>query len=196
KKVTEMLDTVLNPNGEQVAEFYEKFKAGETAYADSIFSLSNAYRNNAALNIADGNDSLLFQFDLDPTLLASYYDKAEFKTALEKAIDEEEMSYLITGTSVVAAEGTQYLIKNLLTSLIIAIFIIAILMAFLFRSWRMVVISLVPNFIPLLVTAGIMGLFAIPIKPSTLLVFSIAFGISVDDTIHFLAKYRQELKVR
>ena len=68
-------------------------------------------------------------------------------------------------------------------------------MALLFRSWRMVVASLVPNFIPLLFTAGIMGFAGIPIKPSTLLVFSIAFGISVDDTIHFLAKFRQEMKV-
>lgn len=67
-------------------------------------------------------------------------------------------------------------------------------MAFLFKSWRMVIISLIPNFIPLMTTAAIMGFFGVPMKPSTLLVFSIAFGISVDDTIHFLAKFRQELK--
>ncbi|MDB2657219.1 MMPL family transporter, partial [Crocinitomicaceae bacterium] len=77
-----------------------------------------------------------------------------------------------------------------------AIIAIAILMAILFRAWRMVLVSLVPNFIPLLFTAGIMGWFGIPLKPSTLLVFSIAFGISVDDTIHYLAKYRQELKTK
>ena len=66
-------------------------------------------------------------------------------------------------------------------------------MAWMFRSLRMVVVSLIPNLIPLLLTSSIMGYFSIPIKPSTILVFSIAFGISVDDTIHFLAKYRQEL---
>ena len=66
-------------------------------------------------------------------------------------------------------------------------------MAYLFRSFRMIVISLIPNLLPLLVTAGMMGFIGVPIKPSTILVFSIAFGISVDDTIHFLAKYRQEL---
>ena len=65
-----------------------------------------------------------------------------------------------------------------------------------FNSFRMVVVSLIPNMIPLLITASIMGYFGISIKPSTILVFSIAFGISVDDTIHFLAKYRQELKYR
>jgi predicted RND superfamily exporter protein len=69
-------------------------------------------------------------------------------------------------------------------------------MALLFNSARMVVISLIPNLIPLLFTAGLMGYFGVAIKPSTILVFSIAFGISVDDTIHFLSKYRQELKLR
>ena len=66
-------------------------------------------------------------------------------------------------------------------------------MAYLFRSFQMIVISLVPNLLPLIITAGIMGFIGVPIKPSTILIFSIAFGISVDDTIHFLAKYRQEL---
>ena len=67
-------------------------------------------------------------------------------------------------------------------------------MALLFRSFFMVLVSLLPNLFPLLITAGIMGYFGVPLKPSTILVFSIAFGISVDDTIHFLAKYRQELR--
>ena len=66
-------------------------------------------------------------------------------------------------------------------------------MAWMFNSFRMVVISIIPNLIPLLLTGAIMGFFGIALKPSTILVFSIAFGISVDDTIHFLAKYRQEL---
>ena len=66
-------------------------------------------------------------------------------------------------------------------------------MAYLFKNFRMIIISLIPNLLPLLITAGLMGFIGIPIKPSTILIFSIAFGISVDDTIHFLAKYRQEL---
>ena len=76
----------------------------------------------------------------------------------------------------------------------IAIFVIAVLMSFLFKSWRMVLVSLLPNLVPLIFTSALMGYFGIPIKPSTILVFSIAFGISIDDTIHFLAKYRQELQ--
>ena len=68
-------------------------------------------------------------------------------------------------------------------------------MSFLFRSLKMVLVSLLPNLLPLIFTSALMGYFGIPIKPSTILVFSIAFGISIDDTIHFLAKYRQELKI-
>jgi predicted RND superfamily exporter protein len=100
----------------------------------------------------------------------------------------------ITGTSVLFLEGTTYLVKNLFSSLLLAVGLIAILMAWMFSSSRMVVVSLLPNLIPLVFTGALMGYFGISIKPSTILVFSIAFGISIDDTIHFLAKYRQELK--
>lgn len=99
----------------------------------------------------------------------------------------------VTGTSFLFLQGNTYLIQNLKQSLVLAVILIAIIMAFLFRSARMIVISLVPNIIPLVVTAAIMGYFGVALKPSTALIFSIAFGISVDDSIHFLAKYRQEL---
>ena len=89
--------------------------------------------------------------------------------------------------------GTHYLVNNLAISITLAILVIALMMAILFTSIRMVFIALIPNIMPLIFTAGIMGWTGISIKPSTILVFSIAFGISVDDTIHFLAKYRQEL---
>ena len=194
--LSKKMDAILNPTYEKAISFYEKVKKGNTNFVDSLFQLSSAYRNNLTYQLAEGNDSLLFQFDLDPTLLSSYYDKPGFIESLKSAIEEEKIEYIFTGTAIVAAEGTQYLIKNLLTSLAIAIGMIAAMMALLFGSWRMVIISLVPNFIPLLFTAGVMGFFAIPVKPSTILVFSIAFGISVDDTIHFLAKYRQELKTK
>ena len=100
----------------------------------------------------------------------------------------------ITGKALVFLKGTKYLINNLVLSLSLAIFLIAVFMAFMFRSFKMILISILPNILPLLITAGLMGYFGVPLKPSTILVFSIAFGISVDDTIHFLAKYRQELQ--
>jgi len=119
----------------------------------------------------------------------------ELSADIDSLFPAKKYSYTITGTSIVFFKGTQYLINNLFISLSLAIILIAIFMAMMFSSARMVVISLIPNLLPLLLTAGMMGYFGIPIKPSTVLVFSIAFGISVDDTIHYLAKYRQELIV-
>ena len=118
----------------------------------------------------------------------------KLKLQIDKIFDSEKYDVKLTGTSVVFLSGTNYLVKNLFISLFLAIVLISIFMAWIFNSFRMVVVSLIPNLIPLLLTASIMGYFGIAIKPSTILVFSIAFGISVDDTIHFLAKYRQELK--
>lgn len=113
---------------------------------------------------------------------------------IHKIFPEERYNVTMTGRALIFQKGTNYLVKNLVISLGLAIFLIAVFMAWMFRSARMIFVSLVPNMLPLLVTAGLMGYLGVPIKPSTILVFSIAFGISVDDTIHFLAKYRQELK--
>ena len=112
---------------------------------------------------------------------------------IKKVLPSERYDVTITGKAYLFTKGTKYLVKNLVTSLALAIVLISLFMAYMFRSFRMIVISLIPNIFPLIVTAGVMGFAGIPIKPSTILVFSIAFGISVDDTIHFLAKYRQEL---
>jgi len=112
---------------------------------------------------------------------------------VNKVFPEERFDVSLTGKALVFLKGTNYLVKNLVISLSLAILLISIFMAWMFRSYKMILISLIPNMLPLLITAGLMGYLGVPIKPSTILVFSIAFGISVDDTIHFLAKYRQEL---
>ena len=101
----------------------------------------------------------------------------------------------LTGNSVVYAKGTNFLIRNLFESVGIAILLISLLMALLFSSLRMILVSMIPNIIPLLITAAIMGFSGIPIKPSTIIVFSIALGISVDNAIQYLSRYRHELKV-
>ncbi|MDO5979372.1 efflux RND transporter permease subunit [Flavivirga spongiicola] len=116
------------------------------------------------------------------------------ETKINKVFPEERYDVTMTGKALVFQKGTKYLVKNLAISLSLAIFLISLFMAYMFRSGRMIIVSLIPNLLPLLVTAGLMGYLGVPIKPSTILVFSIAFGISVDDTIHFLAKYRQELQ--
>ena len=104
-----------------------------------------------------------------------------------------DLKISITGTTPLFIKGNKFLIENLWFSLCLAFVIIAIIMAVLFVNFRMIIISLIPNVIPLMITAGLMGFAGIHLKPSTALIFSIVFGISVDDSIHFLAKYRQEL---
>lgn len=112
---------------------------------------------------------------------------------INKIFPPERYDVTVTGKALVFQKGTHFLVNNLIMSLSIAIFLIALFMAWMFRSFKMIIVSLIPNLLPLIITAGVMGFVGVPIKPSTILVFSIAFGISVDDTIHFLAKYRQEL---
>ena len=123
------------------------------------------------------------------------FDRVEedLKAKISKIFPPERYNVSITGKALVFQKGTKYLVNNLIISLSLAIFLIALFMAWMFRSLRMIMVSLIPNLLPLVITAGLMGYLGVPIKPSTILVFSIAFGISVDDTIHFLAKYRQEL---
>lgn len=98
----------------------------------------------------------------------------------------------VTGNAVINSLQTEYLEKNLFESTVFAIVLICIIMASLFKSWKMTVISTLPSLIPLSITAGLMGYFGIALKPSTILIFSIAFGISSDGTIYFLTRYKEE----
>jgi predicted RND superfamily exporter protein len=99
-----------------------------------------------------------------------------------------------TGTSIIFLKGTDYLIENLLLSLFAAIILISGLMYFMFYSFKMLLISVIPNIIPLLFTAGLMGFYGISLKSSTILVFNIAYGITVDSAIHFFSRYGGDLK--
>ena len=186
----------------------QAFYGGDTNY----YSLLNSQDKNFIFSYADRSktESSVVKVLVDSTgqfarISANIADigtkemdalKESLRPKIDSLFDPDRYDVTMTGTSVVFIMGTNYLVKNLVVSLALAIVLIALFMAWMFRSARMVVVSLIPNLIPLLLTAALMGYFNIPIKPSTILVFSIAFGISVDDTIHFLAKYRQELKVR
>jgi predicted RND superfamily exporter protein len=120
--------------------------------------------------------------------------EAEIRKEADKIFPPDRFHVSITGKALVFQKGTGYLLDNLLSSLIFAFFLTALLIGFMFRSFKMILVSIIPNLLPLLLTAGIMGFFNIPLKPSTILVFGIAFGLSVDDTVRFLAQYREELK--
>nr|WP_315149156.1 MMPL family transporter [uncultured Flavobacterium sp.] len=120
--------------------------------------------------------------------------EAEIRKEADKIFPPDRYTVTITGKALVFQKGTGYLLDNLLSSLVFAFFLTALLIGFMFRSFKMILVSIIPNLLPLLLTAGIMGFFDIPLKPSTILVFGIAFGLSVDDTVRFLAQYREELK--
>ncbi|MDP2114954.1 MAG: MMPL family transporter, partial [Bacteroidota bacterium] len=119
----------------------------------------------------------------------------KIRPQVDSIFDPALFDVKLTGNSVVYAKGTNFLIKNLFESVGIAILLISLLMALLFSSLRMILVSMIPNIIPLLITAAIMGFAGIPIKPSTIIVFSIALGISVDNAIQYLSRYRHELKI-
>jgi len=121
--------------------------------------------------------------------------RADLRPKIDSIFKPDKYDVTLTGTSVVFLEGTTYLTDNLIYSLILAIVIIGFIMALLFNSFKMVSIALLPNLIPQLMTVALMGYFGIPLKPSTILIFSIALGISVDNTIHYLSRYRMELKL-
>ena len=113
---------------------------------------------------------------------------------IDSIFSPDEYKVSLTGHSLVFLKNNDYLLSNLLESLLIEIILIAIVGIALFRSVRIIILSKLPCLIPLVITAGIMGFLDIRFKPSTILIFSIAFGISSDGTIYFLTKYRQELK--
>jgi predicted RND superfamily exporter protein len=118
----------------------------------------------------------------------------EVKARIDSIFPPEDYIVKVTGTSLIVLKGNEYLIDNLTQSMVWALILNSILMAFLFLSWKMILISLIPNIIPLIITLGIMGYGGIYLKPSTIIIFSITYGIAIDFTIHFLAKYRHFLK--
>jgi predicted RND superfamily exporter protein len=112
---------------------------------------------------------------------------------VDQLFTKDKYNVQLTGTSVTFLEGSHFIINGLKESILWAFLLIALCMLYLFRSFRILLCSLIPNVIPLLITAGVMGWAGIPVKPSTVLVFSVALGIAIDITIRFLVNYKQEL---
>jgi uncharacterized protein len=129
--------------------------------------------------------------DIGTLRLPVLLDSIEKKSA--SLFDSTKYNITLTGSSVTYLEGSDFIIKGLQQSIVLAFFLIAGCMLYLFRSLRILLCSLIPNMIPLVITAGVMGWTGVPLKPSTVLVFSIALGIAIDITIRFLVNYKQEL---
>ncbi|HEA29066.1 MAG TPA: RND family transporter [Leeuwenhoekiella sp.] len=162
-----------------------------------ILPYASSFSNNAGLmdSYVDSTGQYARMTTFMQDIGTDRMEKVEnnLNTKINALFPKENYNISLTGKALVFQKGTDYLVTNLMISLSLAILLIALFMAWMFRSFKMILISLIPNLLPLVITAGLMGYLGVPIKPSTILVFSIAFGISVDDTIHFLAKYRQEL---
>jgi predicted RND superfamily exporter protein len=157
-------------------------------------SKGNATMGKAFIDSTRSTTRLTVQMaDVGTSRMDNIFNKLRAQTDSIFPVDKYKVVF--TGTSVVFLKGSSYLISNLITSLFWAIVIIVVLMALLFNSLRILIVALIPNMIPLIVTAGLMGFMHIPIKPSTMLVFGIALGIAVDNAIHFLARYRLEVKL-
>lgn len=214
KRIDKLQDLLAEyPEFSRPVSIVEVLKYSKQAFYNgksSKYSLPSSRERNFILDYVPGgdNNSNLLKSFIDTskqiTRVSSYIEdigtnelrdlKANIEPRIDSIFDPADYDITLTGTSVVFLKSNDYLIKNLFLSLALAVVIISLIMAAMFRSFRMVLVSLLPNIIPLVITASLMGYFGIPIKASTILVFSIAFGISVDDTIHFLAKYRQELR--
>lgn len=117
------------------------------------------------------------------------------KPRVAEIFEGKDFDIHYTGTTLLFIKGTQYLINDLSGSLFFAFILISLMMALIFADFKIIIISVIPNILPIVITGGVMGLMGIPLKPSTALTFSIAFGISIDSTIHFLSKYKQELTI-
>jgi predicted RND superfamily exporter protein len=117
---------------------------------------------------------------------------AELKPRIDSIFNPEKFDVLITGNSVLFVKGANYLLTNLIESLLLAFILVSILMLVLFRDFKVMLITLIPNIIPLIITASIMGYLGLSLKPSTILIYSIALGIASDQTLYFLTKFRHD----
>lgn len=178
---------------------------GDTTYFQTPTKKSKIRSLKRIIKIADeGNFVRMFldSTELKTRISGTIPDWGNNKvTALNVGLDDfiqnntnpEDLKFKLTGTAHLLDLNMSYLSKSLVSGLLFAIVLVAIIMGLLYRSFKMVIISLIPNLIPLLVIGAIMGFFGINLKITTAIVFTISFGIAVDDTIHFLSKFKLEL---
>lgn len=169
----------LTSNDLRVKEYLEN--SAQKGVLENRFVDSKGEIARISLEVADvGSDSM-------PKLLAQVRPK------IDEIFNPDDYKVTITGTSIVALAGYDYLIHGLFSSVLLALLTISLILLYQFRSFRMLLISLLPNLIPLFITGAIMGFLHISIKPSTVLIFSIAYGMCVDFTCYFVAKYKHDL---
>jgi predicted RND superfamily exporter protein len=165
----------------------ERYTRGQKGQAEELarsFTDTTGQRLRISLKVADigslRTDSLM---------------KAAILPRIDSVLAGTGMKAHVTGTTLLFLKGNDYLIANMRQSLFMAIGLIGIIIGLLFKNIRIMLLTIASNLLPILMTAGMMGFLGIALKPSTALIFSIAFGIAVDDAVHYLARYRQALKL-
>jgi hypothetical protein len=178
----------LMPNtadGAFVGEYLRpnKSDSGKAGFAKTLSAFIDTAKQSTRISVsmADVGTKAL------PELLNGIQTKAN------QLFDTAQYKVQLTGTSITFLEGSKFIVNGLKESICWAFLLIALCMLYLFKSFKILICSLIPNLIPLIITAGIMGWAGVPIKPSTVLVFSVALGIAIDITIRFLVNYKQEL---
>jgi len=187
----------LNKSLRNDRDAFFKIPASEKRYNYLLDQVENSGLNEQLEQLIDSSMKMgrITGRVVDPGSLAMLERQARLDRFMEDHIDLEILDYRLTGTPVIIDKGGRQISKTILWGLLTAFALIAISMGLLFRSLRIALISLVPNIFPLLLTAGFIGFAGIDLNMTTSIVFTIAFGIAVDDTIHFLSRYRQELKL-
>ncbi len=184
----------------------QAFYNGDSAFYRLPTDIEKNFILAYAANSGKGNGNMLTNFvDKDKQTARVSFQMAdvgskrldalllELKPRIDSILSPKRFNVELTGSSIIFSKGTDYLLDHLFESIGLAIILISLLRLAQFKSLGIMFVSLLPNIVPLIITAGLMGFFNIPLKPSTILIFTIAFGLASDQTIYFLTRYQQEL---
>ncbi|MEX2463078.1 MAG: MMPL family transporter [Balneolaceae bacterium] len=185
-----------------ITEVHRSMSDSEDDLFNPIPENDSAIAQYVLLLELNGSDELfrLVDFDYSKLRITSFTDDAgsnrinQIRDELQPVINNlfPEKNVITTGTTILSADLTEKIVYSLAWSILLAVSAITVIMAFLFKNIRLLLIALIPNVIPLIIVAGLMGYMSVDIKPSTAVIFTIALGIAVDDSIHFLARFRIE----
>lgn len=196
KKISRLekeVDSLLNPNDKLWRNYFSQLTKGKSNYFDTLMEYS-PIKNALIDTLIAKNPSRQSQLEESDSLLLSLKQDKNVISSLDTIITKQRNNFYFTGTAVIVAEATKYLVEHLWEGLLLTVILITLLILLLFRSTSIYFATIIPNLVPLIITGGIMGYFGIPLKPSTIMIFGIALGITVNDTILLLGKLKQKIK--
>lgn len=187
-----------NRSMHQNSEAYFKFPEKRKRYNYLLEQIKEADREGQ-LSMLLSSDEKIARISgkmIDPGSREILKRNESFSKFFQENINTELIGYELTGSTVIIDQSSRYISRNILLGLLLAFLVIAVVMGILFRSFYMAFISLIPNILPLLIIAGLIGFLKIDLNMITSIIFTIGFGIAVDDSIHFMSRYKIELKAK